>query len=87
MPLKKPSDFFNKKIIKESLGAIREEMDSADLSESFTAYRKVKSNLNNIQSLDDFSSSFGSFKENVKKVEELTSDITCLLYTSDAADE
>ena len=76
MPLKKPSDFFNKKIIKESLGAIREEMDSADLSESFTAYRKVKSNLNNIQSLDDFSSSFGSFKENVKKVEELTSDIT-----------
>ena len=65
MALKKPSDFFGNN--KTPLDEVKESYDSArpekieQVSEAFDAF---KSNLNHIQSLSDFTSTFDSFKNN-----------------------
>jgi len=75
--LKKPSDFFdnNKKTpldeVKESIESARPEKIE-QVSEAFDAF---KSNLNHLQSLNDFTSTFDSFKSNLEKVENVSSEI------------
>ena len=78
MALKKPSEFYIKPKEKSSLDSVKEELASSKpekiekISEAFSAF---KSNLNRIQSLNDFSSTFESFKHNVEKVEIISTEI------------
>ena len=78
MALKKPSDFYIKPEEKSSLDSVKEELASSKpekiekISEAFSVF---KSNLNRIQSLNDFSSTFESFKHNVEKVETISTEI------------
>ena len=72
MALKKPSELFNnepkKKVeIPEQLGGI--------LPENFDVY---KSNVRNIEVLNDFVSSFGTLKENIQKIDNLQEVIQSL---------
>ena len=78
MALKKPSDFYVKPEEKSSLDSVKEELASSKpekiekISEAFSVF---KSNLNRIQSLNDFSSTFESFASNVEKVETISNEI------------
>ena len=79
MALKKPSDFYVKPEEKSSLDSVKEELDLSSkpekiekISELFSVF---KSNLNRIQSLNDFSSTFESFASNVEKVETISNEI------------
>ena len=77
MPLKKPSEFYEKNP-NSSFDDIKEELKNAKpekverISEAFDSF---KSNLNNIQSLSDFTETFNTFKSNVEKVEGLSSAV------------
>ena len=77
MPLKKPSEFYEKNP-NSSFDDVKEELKNAKpekverISEAFDSF---KSNLNNIQSLSDFTETFNTFKSNVEKVEGLSSAV------------
>ena len=77
MPLKKPSEFYDKNP-NSSFDDIKEELKNAKpekverISEAFDSF---KSNLNNIQSLSDFTETFNTFKSNVEKVEGLSNTV------------
>ena len=77
MPLKKPSEFYEKNP-NSSFDDIKEELKNATpekverISEAFDSF---KSNLNNIQSLSDFTETFNTFKSNVEKVEGLSNTV------------
>ena len=65
MSLKKPSELFNQKPKnKIELSSY----DSNSLPENFDVY---KSNIKNIEILNDFTDSFGTFKDNIQKVDNL----------------
>ena len=78
MALKKPSDFYIKPEEKSSFDSLKEELSSSEpkkiekISEAFDAF---KTNLNNIQSITDFSTTFENFKENIEKVETISNEI------------
>jgi len=78
VPLRKPSDYFNDKVSKNSLDLVKEELSFAEpekverVSEAFDIF---KSNLNNIESLNDFTSTFDTFKSNFEKIENLSNNI------------
>ena len=78
MPLRKPSDYFNNKVSKNSLDLVKEELSFAEpekierVSEAFDVF---KSNLNHIESLSDFTSTFDTFKSNFEKIESLSTNI------------
>jgi len=77
VPLKKPSEFYEKNP-NSSFDDIKEELKNAKpekverISEAFDSF---KSNLNNIQSLSDFTETFNTFQSNVEKVEGLSSAV------------
>jgi len=77
VPLKKPSEFYEKNP-NSSFDDVKEELKNATpekverISEAFDSF---KSNLNNIQSLSDFTETFNTFKSNVEKVEGLSSAV------------
>ena len=77
MPLKKPSEFYEKNP-NSSFDDVKEELKNAKpekverISEAFDSF---KSNLNNIQSLSDFTETFNTFKSNVEKVEDLSNTV------------
>ena len=81
MALKKPSDFYIKPEEKSSFDSLKEELSSSEpkkiekISEAFDAF---KSNLNHIQSITDFSSTFEDFRGNVEKVETISNEINNL---------
>lgn len=68
MALKKPSDFFGKKSENKETLVFSEER----LPEKFDAY---KNNLNNIEVLKEFTENFGSFSENIARVQALEETI------------
>ena len=68
MALKKPSDFFGKKPEDKETLVFTEEV----LPEKFDAY---KNNLNNIEVLKEFTDNFGSFSENIARVQALEETI------------
>jgi hypothetical protein len=73
--LKKPSDFFNKKT---SLEEVHETLVVAapEKIENLTeAFQVFKTNLNNIQTLSEFSSTIEDFKENFDRVDFLSKEI------------
>jgi len=76
--LKKPSDFYIKPEEKSSFDSLKEELSSSEpkkiekISEAFDAF---KTNLNNIQSITDFSTTFENFKDNIEKVETISNEI------------
>ncbi len=78
MALKKPSDFYIKPEEKSSFDSLKEELSSSEpkkiekISEAFDAF---KTNLNNIQSITDFSTTFENFKDNIEKVETISNEI------------
>ncbi len=75
MALKKPSDFFNKKT---SLDRVHETLVDAapEKIENLTeAFQVFKTNLNNVQTLSEFSSTINEFKENFERVELLSKEI------------
>ena len=77
VPLKKPSEFYEKNP-NSSFDDVKEELKNATpekverISEAFDSF---KSNLNNIQSLSDFTETFNTFKSNVEKVEGLSNTV------------
>jgi len=77
VPLKKPSEFYERNP-NSSFDDIKEELKNAKpekverISEAFDSF---KSNLNNIQSLSDFTETFNTFKSNAEKVEGLSSAV------------
>jgi DNA repair exonuclease SbcCD ATPase subunit len=81
VPLKKPSDFFNDKRSKSPLDLVKEDLDLAapdkieNISEAFNSF---KSNLNHLQNLSDFTSTFDSFSDNIEKVNSLFEEIETL---------
>ena len=81
MPLRKPSEFFNDINSKNSLDLVNEELNSAapekieKLTEAFDVF---KYNLNNIQSLTEFTNNIDGFKSNIEKVNNLSECIDLL---------
>ena len=71
MALKKPSDFYIKPEEKSSLDSVKEELASSKpekiekISEAFSVF---KSNLNRIQSLNDFSSTLKVLNTMLRKL-------------------
>ena len=86
MPLKKPSEFYEKNP-NSSFDDVKEELKNAKpekverISEAFDSF---KSNLNNIQSLSDFTETFNTFKSNVEKVEGLSNTVEEIRENIDA---
>jgi hypothetical protein len=66
--LKKPTDFF----AKNNNNKVNIPTGSQEIPEKFDAY---KSNVKNIETLNEFTEVFGSFKENITKIELLESTI------------
>jgi len=81
VPLRKPSEFFNDINSKNSLDLVNEELNSAapekieKLTEAFDVF---KYNLNNIQSLTEFTNNIDGFKSNIEKVNNLSECIDLL---------
>jgi len=77
VPLKKPSDFYDKNQ-NSSFDDVKEQLKNAQpekvekISEAFDSF---KSNLNNLQSLSDFTETFDNFKLNVEKIEGLSNTV------------
>ena len=77
MPLKKPSEFYDKNP-NSSFDNVKEELKNAKpekvekISEAFDSF---KNNLNNIQALNDFVTSVDTFKANAERVELLSSSV------------
>ena len=77
MPLKKPSEFYDKNN-NSSFDEVKEELKNSQpekvekISEAFDSF---KGNLNNIQALNDFVEKFDTFKANAQKVEGLSSSV------------
>ena len=77
MPLKKPSEFYDKNN-NSSFDEVKEELKNAQpervekISEAFDSF---KGNLNNIQALNDFVEKFDTFKANAQKVEGLSNSV------------
>ena len=77
MPLKKPSEFYEKNP-NSSFDDVKEELKNSKpekvekISEAFDSF---KSNLNNIQALNDFTEKFDTFQSNIEKVETLTNSV------------
>ena len=77
MPLKKPSEFYNKNP-NSSMDEVREELSLASpekvesISEAFNSF---KTNFDHIQTLNEFTQTFDTFKNNVEKVDTLTESV------------
>ena len=77
MPLKKPSEFYDKNP-NSSFDNVKEELKNAKpekvekISEAFDSF---KNNLNNIQALNDFVTSVDTFKANAERVESLSNSV------------
>ena len=77
MPLKKPSEFYDKNP-NSSFDDVKEDLKNAQpekvekISEAFDSF---KSNLNNLQALNDFSETFDTFKANAEKIEVLSDSV------------
>ena len=77
MPLKKPSEFYDKNP-NSSFDDVKEELKKAKpekvekISEAFDSF---KNNLNNIQTLNDFVESVDTFKANAERVESLSESV------------
>ena len=77
MPLKKPSEFYEKRP-NSSFDDVKEELKNAkpEQVERITeAFDSFKNNLNNIQSLNDFVTSVDTFKANAEKVTSLSENV------------
>jgi len=77
VPLKKPSEFYNKNpnssmdVVKEELaGASPEKVET--ISEAFNSFKR---NFDHIQNLNEFTQTFDTFKNNVQKVDTLTQSV------------
>ena len=73
MVLKKPSELFNKK---EStpFQEVREEYSGKDITTIDEALQSFQVNVNHIQSLNDFTKTFGTFSENVERIQDISEE-------------
>ena len=73
MVLKKPSELFNKK---EStpFQEVREEYNEKDITTIDEALQSFQVNVNHIQSLNDFTKTFGTFSENVERIQDISEE-------------
>jgi len=76
--LKKPSDFFGKKSTFEDIQEQLVDAEPQQIENLTEAFQVFKTNLNNIQTLSDFSSTVNGFKENFERVDELSQEIEAL---------
>lgn len=74
MALKKPSEFFNKKISNQEL-EINFNENSQKIETVSEAFNSFKNNLNKIDTISDFTETFDNFKDNVEKVSMLSEEI------------
>lgn len=75
MALKKPSELFNQK---STLDKVQEQLEPEKIENISDAFKSFKNNLNNIQTLSDFSSTLEGFKENFERVNLLSEEIEYL---------
>lgn len=75
MALKKPSELFSKK---STLDKVQEQLEPENIENISDAFQSFKNNLNHIQTLSDFSSTFEGFKENFERVNSLYEEVECL---------
>jgi archaellum component FlaC len=73
--LKKPSELFSKK---STLDKVQEQLEPENIENISDAFQSFKNNLNHIQTLSDFSSTFEGFKENFERVNSLYEEVECL---------
>ena len=78
MALKKPSDFFGKKSTFEEIQEQLVDAEPQKIENLTEAFQVFKTNLNNIQTLSDFSSTINGFKENFERVDVLSQEIEVL---------
>ena len=78
MALKKPSDFFGKKSTFEEIQEQLVDAEPQKIENLTEAFQVFKTNLNNIQTLSDFSSTVNGFKENFERVDVLSKEIEVL---------
>ena len=78
MALKKPSDFFGKKSTFEEIQEQLVDAEPKQIENLTEAFQVFKTNLNNIQTLSDFSSTVNGFKENFERVDVLSQEIEAL---------
>ena len=78
MALKKPSDFFGKKSTFEEIQEQLVDAEPQKIENLTEAFQVFKTNLNNIQTLSDFSSTVNGFKENFERVDLLSQEIEVL---------
>jgi len=72
--LKKPSELFNKIEINpfEEVKSSYKENNVSTIDEAFSAFQ---TNVNHIQSLNDFTQTFGTFSKNVEKIQDISEEI------------
>ena len=75
MPLKKPSEFYNK-VPNSSLDEIRENATPEKVETISEAFDSFKSNFDHIQTLTEFTNTFDTFKNNIEKVDNLTESVS-----------
>jgi DNA repair exonuclease SbcCD ATPase subunit len=73
--LKKPSNFFNKKTSLDQVHESLIDVAPQEIENLTEAFQVFKTNLNNVQTLSEFSSTINEFKENFKRVELLSQEI------------
>ena len=74
MALKKPSELFNKNK-SNPFEEIKEEHAAAQISNIDDAFESFQLNVNHIQSLNDFTKTFGTFSENVERIQDISEEI------------
>ncbi len=74
MALKKPSELFNKNK-SNPFEEIKEEHAAAQISNIDDAFQSFQLNVNHIQSLNDFTKTFGTFSENVERIQDISEEI------------
>ena len=75
MPLKKPSEFYNKNP-NSSLDEIRENVTPQKVEKISEAFDSFKTNFDHIQSLTEFTNTFDTFKNNIEKVDNLSESVS-----------
>ena len=75
MALKKPSNFFNKKTSLDQVHESLIDVAPQEIENLTEAFQVFKANLNNVQTLSEFSSTINEFKENFERVELLSKEI------------
>ncbi len=75
MPLKKPSEFYNK-VPNSSLDEIRENATPEKVETISEAFDSFKTNFDHIQTLTEFTNTFDTFKNNIEKVDNLTESVS-----------